>query len=106
MSEDSAEALLVQAEALLEAVQDVIDGKPVSDFMESFPLIARLRDRLAFTPSPQRVLGIDYGAPEGDFTGVSVHWKGVVGHGSSRNADRAVAYACEDLFKQLAARKP
>jgi hypothetical protein len=40
----SAEANLAAANAILEAIEAALDGQPVSDFMESFPLVRRVMD--------------------------------------------------------------
>lgn len=40
----SVEAQLSMASAVMEAVEAVLDGKEVSDFMESFPIVRRVLD--------------------------------------------------------------
>ena len=40
----SAEAELAMAEAVLEAIADALDGRQVSDFMESFTIVRKVLD--------------------------------------------------------------
>ncbi len=35
---------LIQSNAVLESIEELLDGKEVSDFMESFPVVRRVAD--------------------------------------------------------------
>jgi hypothetical protein len=35
---------IVEMNAIIESIEDILDGKEVSDFMESFPIIRKLVD--------------------------------------------------------------
>ena len=38
---------LVQANAMLESIEELLDGKEVSEFMESFPIVRKVSDLIA-----------------------------------------------------------
>lgn len=91
--------------AQLEAVEAVLRGQPVSDFMTSFPLIASAQELFvrANTPEPLRYDVVK----EDEYWRCTLYEGAVVrASGTSRNRLKAVAYALEQLaadFENLAA---
>lgn len=51
----SAEARLIEANAVLEAIGAALHGLPVSDFMESFPIVRAVIDLKASIPTDEEL---------------------------------------------------
>lgn len=96
-----AESKLAEARAFLEAIEAVLEGEPVSDFMSSFPVVMKAQQLFDAANNPTVILGFD---SEGEFVTATVLLEAQLeGCGTSRNKAKALSYALEDLAAKVRA---
>lgn len=92
------ETMLTESMAIIQSVDDLVEGRDISDFMESFPTLSALKERLNTGES----VALQIGPLAGDeFIAVTARFGNVQGLGDSRKRNKAIAYALESLASQL-----
>lgn len=101
MRDRDAVSALSEARAVLEAVEAALEGREVSDFMQSFPVVVKVQDVLRRADHPELMFSLK---EVGEYTeAVVVLEASLEGVGTSRKRTKALAYALEDLAAKLRA---
>lgn len=100
----SPDSKIAEAYAVLEAVEAALDGQPVSDFMLSFPVVAKAFALHGEAKARSGVV-VDYMLLDtqfGKYDQATVTSDGrLEGVGVSRYRNKAFAYALEDLAEKV-----